>query len=139
MEQEIKDSGEFAVDTEFNAGKLWSVQISAKEGTAWFIPILDGFKGKFDLTKYQEYATAIVHYWFADIPYLNMTGDFRDTMTLAYLVGESQGLKELANRLCGIRMITYSEMISSGQQKLSLVHSLAPLLVSSIIEFLISL
>ena len=124
MKSEIAETGEFAVDTEFNAGKLWSVQISAKPGTAWFIPIPSDFKGKFDLTEYQQYATAIVHYYFADIPYLNMTENFIDTMTLAYLVGESQGLKELANRLCGINMITYKEMVSSGQQKLSLEYLL---------------
>ncbi|MCK9600303.1 MAG: DNA polymerase [Sphaerochaeta sp.] len=122
MEQEIRESGEFAVDTEFNAGKLWSVQISAKEGTAWFIPIPPNFTGKFDLTRYQEYATAIVHYWFADIPYLEMTDRFIDTMTQAYLVGQSQGLKELASRLCGISMVTYDEMVAGGQQKLSLAY-----------------
>lgn len=124
MESEIRESGEFTVDTEFNAGKLWSVQISAKPGTAWFIPIPPDFKGKFDLTRYQERATAIVHYWFADIPYLEMTDNFVDTMTQAYILGESQGLKELANRLCGIRMITYTEMVKSGQQKLSLEYLL---------------
>jgi len=124
MADEIRSTGEFAVDTEFNAGKLWSVQISAIEGTAWFIPILADFKGKFDLTQYQKDATAVVHYWFADIPYLEMTDNFADTMTLAYILGESQGLKELASRLCGIRMISYSEMVRPGQYNLSLEYLL---------------
>jgi DNA polymerase I-like protein with 3'-5' exonuclease and polymerase domains len=51
-----------------------------------------------------------------------MTENFTDTMVLAYLTGEPQGLKELANRLCGVHMITYTEMVSSGQQKLSLEY-----------------
>jgi DNA polymerase-1 len=43
-------------------------------------------------------------------------------MTLAYLVGAAQGLKELASRLCGVRMITYREMVRPGQRSLSLAY-----------------
>jgi len=123
MEYLIGQAGEFAVDTEICWGKLWSIQISAKPGTAWFIPILDDFQGKYDLTDLP--GTAIVHNYLFDVNYLDIReDDFVDTMTMAYLTGESQGLKELANRLCGINMITYKEMVSSGQQKLSLEYLL---------------
>lgn len=121
MESEIAETGEFAVDTEICRGKLWSVQISAKSGTAWFIPIPDSFIGKYDLTDLP--GTAIVHNYLFDINYLNIReDDFVDSMTQAYLLGEPQGLKELANRLCGIQMITYKEIVSKGQQKLSLEY-----------------
>jgi uracil-DNA glycosylase family 4 len=123
MKQEIAVTGEFAVDTEICRGKLWSVQISANPGTAWFIPISNDFKGKYDLTSFP--GTAIVHNYLFDINYLDIReDDFADSMCLAYLVGQPQGLKELANRLCGIAMITYGEMVKSGQQKLSLEYLL---------------
>lgn len=123
MKSEIAETGEFAVDTEICRGKLWSVQISAKEGTGWFVPIPDDFTGKYDLTNFP--GTAIVHNYLFDINYLDIReDDFADTMTMAYLLGEPQGLKELANRLCGISMITYTEMVRPGQQKLSLEYLL---------------
>jgi len=119
MRNEIAETGEFAVDTEICHGKLWSVQISAKPGTAWFIPIPDDFKGKYDLTDLP--GTAIVHNYLFDINYLDIReDDFVDSMTQAYLLGQPQGLKELASRLCGIQMISYKEMVRPGQQKLSL-------------------
>ena len=123
MKAEIAETGEFAVDTEICRGKLWSVQISAKLGTAWFIPIPDDFQGKYDLTDLP--GTAITHNYLFDINYLKIReDDFTDSMCLAYLTGQPQGLKELANRLCGIPMITYGEMVKSGQQKLALEYLL---------------
>jgi len=118
MRNEIAETGEFAVDTEICRGKLWSVQISAKPGTAWFIPIPDNFKGKYNLTDLP--GTAIVHNLLFDVNYLDIGEDFVDSMTQAYLLGQPQGLKELASRLCGIQMINYKEMVKPGQQKLSL-------------------
>jgi len=123
MEYLIEQAGEFAVDTEQCRGKLWSVQISCKEGEAYFLPIKDDQQGRVDLSFLK--ATAIVHNYLFDIQYLKLDEtNFLDTMTLAYLVGREQGLKELASRLCGIQMITYREMVKSGQQKLSLEYLL---------------
>ena len=123
MEHLIEQAGEFAVDTEQCRGELWSVQISCKEGEAFFIPIKDNYEGRVDLSHLK--ATAIVHNYLFDIRYLKLSEtDFVDSMTQAYLLGEPQGLKELANRLCGIRMITYTEMVKPGQQKLSLEYLL---------------
>ncbi len=123
MEYLIEQAGEFAVDTEICRGKLWSVQISCREGEAYFIPIKDDHQGRVDLSHLK--ATAIVHNFLFDIQYLKLSEtDFADTMTLAYLVGAAQGLKELASRLCGIHMIDYREMVKPGQQKLSLEYLL---------------
>ncbi|MFA5937181.1 MAG: DNA polymerase, partial [Candidatus Paceibacterota bacterium] len=121
MTNEINEAGLYAVDTETCRGELWSVQISTKPGTAWFVPIKSGYKGRVDLTQYN--ATAIVHYYLHDVEYLNIADDkFLDTMVLAYLTGQSQGLKELASRLCGVQMQSYSDVVRPGQQKLSIKY-----------------
>ncbi len=123
MEYLIEQAGEFAVDTEQCRGELWSVQISCKEGEAFFIPIRHGYQGRVDLSRVK--ATAIVHYYLHDIQYVKLDEtNFVDTMTQAYLVGQSQGLKELANRLCGIQMVEYREMVKPSQQRLSLEYLL---------------
>jgi len=123
MRNEVAESGEFAVDTEQCRGELWCVQISAKPGMAWFIPIKSGYQGRVDLTNLP--GTAILHNYLYDIQYVDVReDDFMDTMTMAYLTGQPQGLKELANRLCGIPMQTYTEMVRPGQQKLSLDYVL---------------
>ena len=119
MQDEVRDAGEFAVDTEICHGELWSVQISAVPGTAWFIPIKSGYKGRVDLRPYN--ATVIVHNYLFDVNYLVIPdGRFTDSMELAYLLGQPQGLKELASRLCGINMKTYREVVHPGQQGLAL-------------------
>lgn len=121
MRDEINGIGEFAVDTEVCRGKLWSAQLSAREGTAWFVPIADDFKGKVDLTRYN--ATAVVHNYLFDVQYLNVHDDkFLDSMTMAYLTGQPQGLKELAYRLCGIRMVNYNEVVRPMQERLALEY-----------------
>jgi len=123
MVAEVAETGEFAVDTEICRGKFWSVQISAKPGTAWFIPIPSDFKGKYDLTDLP--GTAIVHNYLFDINYLDIReDDFVDSMTQAYLLGQPQGLKELTSRLCGIQMVNYREMVRPGQQDISLDYLL---------------
>jgi uracil-DNA glycosylase family 4 len=120
MEDEIRDAGEFAIDTEQCRGRFWSAQISAIPGTSWFIPIPEklGTGWRMDVAKYD--ATCIVHYYLHEIKYLNIDDDkFVDTMCLAYLSGNSQGLKELAYRLTGIQMTTYTEMVHPEQLRLS--------------------
>lgn len=120
---EIREVGECAVDVETadQNTRLWSVQVSAHPGTGWFIPISLDFKGRFDTTGWG--AKIIVHHYLNDINWLNIRDDgFTDSMVQAYLVGQPQGLKELASRLCGINMISYSEVVRPGQQKLSLAY-----------------
>ncbi len=121
MQDEIRDAGEFAVDTEQCHGKLWSMQISTRPGTAWFVPIDPNFRGRVDLAQYN--ALAILHNYLYDIQFVSVPDDkFVDTMVMAYLLHREQGLKELASRLCGLKMKTYGEMVKPGQQKLSLAY-----------------
>jgi DNA polymerase I-like protein with 3'-5' exonuclease and polymerase domains len=123
MLDEVRDVGECAIDTESVARgtKLWSVQVSAVPGTAWFIPMKKGYKGRVDVRDWG--ATIIVHHYLHDIEWLDiLDGRFVDTMTQAYLLNLPQGLKALASRLCGIRMIDYKEVVRPGQLKLSLAY-----------------
>jgi len=118
MRDEAHDTGEFGLDTEQCRGEPWSYQISATPGTAWFVPIKGSRNGRIDFTDWA--ATAIVHYYLHDVQYVDLRDDgFVDSLVLAYLTGQPQGLKELAHRLCGIQMVSYSEMVRLGQQELS--------------------
>lgn len=118
LKRETEETGEFSVDTETCRSKLWSFQVSTRPGTAWFVPLRDDFKGRIDLTGWN--ATAIVHHYLFDIQWLKLRDDgFVDTMVMAYLTGQPQGLKELASRLCGLKMVNYSEIVRPGQHTLS--------------------
>ncbi len=65
----------------------------------------------------------IVHNYLHDINQLDIPDDnFFDSMVAAYLLGLPQGLKELATRLCGVKMQSYSEIVRPGQRKLSLQY-----------------
>ncbi len=99
---EIHDYGEFAVDVEtVRRGELlWSAQVSTHPGSGWFIPILEKQgRQRLDTTSWPGVPT--VHYYLNDIKYLKLQDEFVDSMVLAYLSGQPQGLKELASRLCG--------------------------------------
>lgn len=124
MEEEIRSRGVFAIDVEtVDRGEtLWSAQISTAPGTGWFIPIPeDQGKVRFDCTHWG--AKAIVHYYLNDIKYLDLPDDnFVDTMTQAYLLGHAQGLKTLSSRLCGVKMVSYTEVVRPGQFKLSMEY-----------------
>jgi uracil-DNA glycosylase family 4 len=110
-----------AVDTETvkQNTKLWSVQLSTQPGTGWFVPVNPNFKGKLDTTLWNT--QVIVHHYLADIKWLVIPEDnFFDSMVAAYLLGLPQGLKELASRLCGMKMQSYSDVVRPGQRKMSL-------------------
>ncbi len=123
MVNELLDVGEFAIDVETikKNTELWSAQISSYPGTAWFVPMKPGYTGRMDLTQWDS--LAIVHFYLNDINWLNITDNrFLDSMCQAYLLGLPQGLKELASRLCGIDMVSYSEIVRPGQRKRSLEY-----------------
>lgn len=123
MLDEVHDVGECAIDTETVARgtELWSMQVSAVPGTAWFVPMKKGHKSRIDVRDWG--AIIIVHYYLHDIEWLDIPdGRFVDSMTQAYLLNLPQGLKELASRLCGIRMVDYREVVRPGQLKLSLAY-----------------
>lgn len=120
---DIKQAGQVAVDVETvnRDTKLWSAQFSTRPGTGWFVPVKDDFKGRLDCTKWDS--QIIVHHYLNDIKWLDIPeNNFWDTMCAAYLIGAPQGLKELATRLCGIKMQSYRELVRLGQQKLSLQY-----------------
>jgi len=118
VRDETRDSGEFGLDTEQCHGKPWSYQVSAYPGTGWFVLIRDGCEERVDFTGWS--AMAIVHYYLHDIRYVILRDHgFVDNMVLAYLVGEVQGLKELGQRLLGVDMKSYREVVRPGQQEMS--------------------
>lgn len=119
MDSQITGCSAYGVDTELwhRNTELWSVQISTEPGTGWFVPIKPGSR-YVDLRRYPS--TAVVHNYLFDADWLGIRDDrFADTMVMAYLTGQVQGLKELAYRLLGVQMRTYSEMVRPGQRKLS--------------------
>ncbi len=120
---EIREVGQVAIDVEtiHSDTQLWSAQISTRPGTAWFIPVGSDFKGRMDTTKWN--AEVIIHHYLNDVKWLDIpANNFFDTMVASYLLGQAQGLKELASRLCGMRMINYSEMVRPGQHKLAVQY-----------------
>lgn len=129
MLSEAREAGEDAVDTEttHHDTKLWSMQVSSIPGTAWFVPFANGKRllpmagpERVDLTGWPH---TTVHFYLHDIKQLLIEdGNFTDSMVLAYLLGLPQGLKELASRLCGIQMKSYSEVVRPGQRKLSIQY-----------------
>ena len=119
MRDEARDSGEFGLDTEQCRGKPWSYQVSAYPGAGWFVPIPESHSGRIDFTSWP--ATALVHNYLYDIQFIKLRDDgFSDSMTLAYLTGQPQGLKELGRRLLGVPMKDYKETVRPGQQAMSL-------------------
>ncbi len=121
MWDELRNADVVAVDTEICRGKLWSVQFSTEPGTAWLLPIPEDHVGRVDLTVIP--GKIVLHNYLFDVRYVNVRDDgFVDSMVMAYLTGCPQGLKELASRLCGVNMVTYSEMVRPGQLELSLKY-----------------
>jgi len=98
----------WAVDTETVDGKLWSVQASGSPGVAGF------FKGPPVAFPHQ----VIVHNYMFDAKFIDLPPNTRDTQIMAYLLGLPQSLKELAKRLCGMEMQSYTEMTREyGKEK----------------------
>jgi hypothetical protein len=116
----ISLSPQVAVDVETikQDTELWSVQTSIAPGTGVFIPMKLGYSGRLDTRPWG--AQVIVHFYLNDVNWLDIPEDnFVDTLVMAYLLGLPQGLKTLALTLCGIKMISYREMVRPGQQILS--------------------
>ena len=103
-----------AVDTEIVDGKLWSFQTSTKEGEASFYPS--------DKWEFIQGSKSIVHNYLYDAQWIPLPENTDDTMLMAYLLGLPQGLKELAWRLCGMEMNSYSETISGHRKDKALEY-----------------
>lgn len=118
--RELLAEPRYALDTEQTAdGKLWSIQVSVKAGEAYFIPreLVPEDRSIFRRSE------VTVHNWLHEAKYLDIP-KFLDTMLISYLLGHAQGLKELAARLCGIRMISYPEMVRPYRREKALRYLL---------------
>ncbi len=118
---EVREAGQVALDVETvdQDSKLWSVQASTQPGTGWFIPAGKMGLKSFDCVSWG--ADVVIHNYLHDIRFLEIDDNgFVDTMVMAYLCGLPQSLKTLANRLCGVEMRSYGEMVRPGQRRLSL-------------------
>jgi hypothetical protein len=104
-----------AVDTEGYLNDPWMLTMSVKSGDALMSRSAVGFQGR-----------VVLHNSMHDLGVLRAMGvelgddQFDDTMILAYLLCvEPQGLKELAYRLCGMRMDSFSEITAPDNQVLA--------------------
>ena len=97
-----------AWDTETVDGKLWSIQGSSNPGEAAF----------YDVEKWEvdPGEHGIVHNYMYDAQWMDLPRRTDDTMVMAYVLGLPQGLKELAWRLCGMEMASYTDTIG-GHRK----------------------
>jgi DNA polymerase I-like protein with 3'-5' exonuclease and polymerase domains len=110
----IQFGGPVALDTETVDGKLWSTQLSSRPGESLFVPATGHDGGLAELTE------AVVHNYLYDAQFVDLPPNTHDTMTLAYNLGLPQGLKELAWRLCGMEMASYTETIGGKRKEKAL-------------------
>ena len=103
-----------ALDTETVDGQLWSVQIADKPGESFFFRK----SGPCTLSSRE----VVVHNYLFDAKHVGLPDDTHDTMLMAYLLGQPQGLKELAYRLCGMEMQSYQEIVSGHRREKSLAY-----------------
>ena len=92
--------------------RLWSVQISNRAGEAYFISaelIPD------PATAIPKTSVVYVHNYLYDRQFIGLP-NFVDTMLAAYLLGLPQGLKQLAYRMAGMEMRSYSEYVETGEE-----------------------
>ena len=98
-------------DPSGRAHRLWSVQISNRPGTAYFIPaelIPD------PATAIPSTSTVYVHNYLYDRQFITIP-TYIDTMVAAYLLGLPQGLKQLSYRMAGMEMHSYEEYVYGGE------------------------
>ena len=96
--------------------RLWSVQVSNRPGTAYFIPaelIPD------PATAIPATSTVYVHNYLYDRQFINIP-KFTDTMVAAYELALPQGLKQLAYRLAGMEMHSYEEYVYRGEEGIAM-------------------
>lgn len=114
-----------AIDTEGSVASPWCLSVSSVPGEA-FVVMSDDRDGLGRLRDYLRIHDPLVvlHYALHDLPVLRAMGidNFRytDTMVLAYLLGtEPQGLKALAFRHLGLRMVSYEDVVRDAECRIS--------------------
>jgi hypothetical protein len=127
--EELLSQPLFALDTETIKGpvgedRVWSVQVSSKVGTGWFIPVSVWGKGESlvsldEVVRIPESSRVIAHNYLYDAQFITIPNPI-DSMVAAYLLQLPMGLKELAYRYCGMEMHNYREYVRPYQHKKSL-------------------
>lgn len=101
----------------------WCFSVSSQEGTGLVIMVQDEGLIRILGEKLVDANTlTLIHNSMYDLPIMQEVGitpvNFRDTMVAAYLTQLlPQGLKDLAYRLCGMRMNDYSEMVAKPKDE----------------------
>lgn len=62
----------------------------------------------------------VVHHYPAEAQWLDLPEDTHDTQVAAYILGLPQGLKELAWRVCGMEMASYTETVAGHRREKAL-------------------
>lgn len=106
--------GKVAIDVEVVDGKIWSLQLTGKPGEAWFARPNGEESARMKMP-------TIVHNYLYDSQFVDIPNPI-DTMVMAYLLGLPQGLKELASRLCGMEMRSYSDVTLPGRRMKSIKY-----------------
>jgi hypothetical protein len=115
--KELLSQPKFSLDTETivedGVSKLWSIQVSSQPGTGYFIPVSLFRRGDSVLSldgifQIPDTSKVIVHNYLYDARFMALPNPI-DTMVMAYLLQMPMGLKELAWRLCGMKMRSYEE------------------------------
>jgi len=120
----------FALDTETvqadGQAQIWSVQVSDRAGTGYFIPSSIWGQGDSILSldgifQIPETSQVLVHNYLYDAQFLTIPNPI-DTMVAAYLLQLPMGLKELAYRFCGMIMYSYEEYVLPYRRKKALSY-----------------
>jgi len=113
----VQLSGLVALDTETVDGALWSVQLSSTPGTSRFLSA-DNSQDKM----VEQLKEVVVHNYLYDAQFIDLPENTHDTMVAAYNLGLPQGLKELAHRLCGMEMKSYTEVVGGYRKEKALKY-----------------
>ncbi len=82
----------------------------------------EGASGRHSLPEIEGLSTVVVHNYLFDAQFVALPTETHDTMVMAYNLGLSQGLKELAWRLCGMEMQSYQETIGGKRKEKALAY-----------------
>jgi len=120
----------FALDTETiqedGQTKVWSVQVSSKPSTGYFIPSSiwgqgDSLLSLDSVVRIPKESQVLVHNYLYDAQFLTIPNPI-DTMVAAYLLQLPMGLKELAYRYTGMEMHSYEEYVLPYRRKKALSY-----------------
>ncbi len=113
-------------DTEGYKGTPWGLSFSIAEGVAYIIRIAnkEAVAAFAEWLKCHPECKVILHNALHDLPIYREMGiyivNFEDTMVYSYcLCTEPQGLKDLAYRLAGMKMKSYTDVVEPAVRKLT--------------------